>query len=932
MAQFLLSPTTLRYLPVLLLHLVSLGYLLLRGPRSRQSWLFCGWLAGMTAMTASQCAAWSLYGSRISTYLEWWGGVLGVSLAIVALLQFAYAFPRPRYKREARGVLYLSVLITAGLGALVGVEALAARGARIYATSPAAAGAAFAPQANWFIYNFERFSFGAVAQRSARVFISFRLFDLWQIVGHLWILGVWLRKTLRFSTGAGGARRMWEARASRAWLLMMCLFPLPVIASILDGANVLPPGTFAAAHLLVLFGIMLTYVNFSPEPTTFMTKLVGMSLVTLLALLGFVSGTAMRAQREAYTKLRRAELRHLAALLDVGRFDSLPPDILYVAARRVPGLFAPDYRMIAARPGAPEASALAAHDALLREGLARRHYPARCAVLHENPWLGLQGVAALEGMPAEIDETLEIPPGVMAYRGSASEPQARVVRFSFTHAGTRYEVGYRYLDYRRFLHRGARSLAALMVAATAGVLLAFPHFFRVSLVAPLMGLLAGLNRVNRGERHVHVPVRAEDEIGEMTHAFNRMVGSLRASEAQLNALNLTLEQRVVDRTRDLVTLYEMSAMINRAESLPALFEGVLERVVPAVDGFAGVILLAEEDGGRLTLAASCGPALEWGDALQGSPLWRKVCERRDALLIHDLVADGVLALGVADPRCATLVGVPIPGQTGCLGVLAIFGHTAYLFNVEDLGLLGAVAEQLGVAVENTRLRRRAAEALVVEERQRLARDLHDSVTQLLYSQTLFAEGAALSLQQGHWERAAHCVTRLGETTRRALREMRLMIYRLRPAELAELGLVGVLQRRLERVEQRAGIRASLISEGVGGLSPVQEEALYYCAEEALNNALKHANASDVRVELRRADRSLLLSVRDDGCGFDPDRASSGFGLQNLRERTAGLGGTFVVQSSPGAGTRITVCLPEDAEEPSPPEELRYEQTHSDSDR
>ena len=150
-----------------------------------------------------------------------------------------------------------------------------------------------------------------------------------------------------------------------------------------------------------------------------------------------------------------------------------------------------------------------------------------------------------------------------------------------------------------------------------------------------------------------------------------------------------------------------------------------------------------------------------------------------------------------------------------------------------------------------------------------------------------------------------------------------MIYRLRPAELAELGLVGVLQRRLERVERRAGVRVSLISEGVGCLSPVQEEALYYCAEEALNNALRHANASNVRVELSRGDRSLLLSVWDDGCGFDPDQAPAGFGLQSLRERAAGLGGTFVVQSSPGAGTRIMVCLPEDADETPASEELFY---------
>ncbi len=112
-ARLLLSPTALNYVPVLYLHLVSLGYLLYKRHSSRPTRLFCGWLGGMTFMTASQAAAGALYGTPASAYLAWWGGVTGVTFALIALLQFAYHFPRLRYAREARVVLALSILVAA---------------------------------------------------------------------------------------------------------------------------------------------------------------------------------------------------------------------------------------------------------------------------------------------------------------------------------------------------------------------------------------------------------------------------------------------------------------------------------------------------------------------------------------------------------------------------------------------------------------------------------------------------------------------------------------------------------------------------------------------------------------------------------------------------------------------------------------------------
>jgi len=229
-------------------------------------------------------------------------------------------------------------------------------------------------------------------------------------------------------------------------------------------------------------------------------------------------------------------------------------------------------------------------------------------------------------------------------------------------------------------------------------------------------------------------------------------------------------------------------------------------------------------------------------------------------------------------------------------------------------LLEAIAKQLGIAIENARLREYAAAAVLWEERQRLARDLHDSVTQILYSQTLFADAATKSLDVGQTERVYHYLDRLAEGARRALREMRLMIYRLRPSMLEQEGLLGALRRRLELVEERASVQTELIYEVLPSALPAEiEQTLYHIAEEALNNALKHADATEVQVVLtyigNATGKHIVLRVVDNGCGFDRDQVSAGLGLQSLHERAESLAGTLTVTSQPGKGTRVVAHLP-----------------------
>ena len=197
--------------------------------------------------------------------------------------------------------------------------------------------------------------------------------------------------------------------------------------------------------------------------------------------------------------------------------------------------------------------------------------------------------------------------------------------------------------------------------------------------------------------------------------------------------------------------------------------------------------------------------------------------------------------------------------------------------------------------------------MIVEERNRLARELHDSVTQSLYSVTLFAEAGRRMIATGESEQAAGYLEEVAETGQQALKEMRLLVHRLRPSVLAEKGLVYAIQHRLNAVEGRAGIIRRFDYEVDLTLSPAMEEAIYYITQEALNNALKHAKASEVTVLLLGDENGKLeLQIVDNGRGFDPSLASKtgGLGLTSMKERADMLGGMVTCTSVVGQGTTL----------------------------
>jgi PAS domain S-box-containing protein len=195
----------------------------------------------------------------------------------------------------------------------------------------------------------------------------------------------------------------------------------------------------------------------------------------------------------------------------------------------------------------------------------------------------------------------------------------------------------------------------------------------------------------------------------------------------------------------------------------------------------------------------------------------------------------------------------------------------------------------------------------IEERQRLARDLHDSVNQSIHGLMLFAETLVSTLQKGNADRARQIADRLQESARQALKETRLMLYEMQTTDPERsVDLIQDLETRLVTVERRAGVRAQILQEGSLDHCPrAWHENLFWITIEALNNALKHAQARSIQIKISCSSTRLELEIIDDGIGFEADRPRvGGLGLQNMRDRASLLGGQLTIHSTPKKGSRV----------------------------
>ena len=392
------------------------------------------------------------------------------------------------------------------------------------------------------------------------------------------------------------------------------------------------------------------------------------------------------------------------------------------------------------------------------------------------------------------------------------------------------------------------------------------------------------------------------------------------------------EQELRRRNRELKALNAVASAMSTPVSADEMLSRTLQQMLTALELRVGWIITLDENG-QTRLAASQGlnepeqqviafPECRCGMALiQGTPTIVYPTEER--CILHRLLAEEERGL-----TCHA--AAPVQARDQVLGILSVAAAGPQAIDQADITLLEAVGRQIGVALENARLweeLRRKEQirgellAQVIraqeEERQRIARELHDGIGQSLNALVFGLNAVSTALEQAP-QVASELTERLTVSVSDTVKELQDVIYDLRPSLLDDLGLCRALRWYMQERLQSRGVRVILDAPETLRLPPDAETTLFRIAQEATTNVIKHAQARQMGVTLDAAPAQVRMEIWDDGVGFDPratlagDNGRRGWGLLGMQERVALLGGEFTVESQPGAGSRLTVILPLEA--------------------
>jgi signal transduction histidine kinase len=389
-------------------------------------------------------------------------------------------------------------------------------------------------------------------------------------------------------------------------------------------------------------------------------------------------------------------------------------------------------------------------------------------------------------------------------------------------------------------------------------------------------------------------------------------------EEQAQRHDAEQRRQVAEGLRDILTI------LNSTRPLNEILESIVAQAGRLLNADAGVIYRLEVGQQLIAVEAASGMPPEFL-TLESLPLVasgpNQAILKRQPFAVPDLAAHLAAAnvddssllpqiqagIEVVSREFGAYLAVPLIIKDEVYGAISLYYCAPREFSDEEIGLVVTFADQAALAIENARLYERAQQVATVEERQRLARELHDAVTQTLFSASLIAE-VLPRLWERNQEQGRQRLEELRQLTRGALAEMRTLLLELRPATLVDAELGDLLRQLAESITGRARVPVTLKVEGKCALPPEVKVAVYRIAQEALNNVAKHSGASHATVSLHGEPQSVKLRISDDGRGFDPSYVPPDhLGLGIMRERAEAVGATLRIESQPGQGTQVEVA-------------------------
>lgn len=467
--------------------------------------------------------------------------------------------------------------------------------------------------------------------------------------------------------------------------------------------------------------------------------------------------------------------------------------------------------------------------------------------------------------------------------------------------------------------REAELLFIAVIVAMVVVVSGVSFLLSETITRPVMALTKGSEHIGKGEMDYAIKVNTGDEMQVLAEQFNAMGSALKESYSNLEQKVIERTEKERERAEQLRTINEVSRKISSIVNLDELLAYVGNLLRQAFHFHNVNIFLFEPSSGKLLLKTlhfsgqknviPVGVPLEMDE--QG--IIGKAAKSGEYVLVNDLSAEPNFKKAEGGSETKSELAVPVKMGGRVLGVLDIESTEVDGFDEADVFTAQTLADQLAVAIENARLYQETRQMAVTEERNRMAREIHDTLAQGFTGIILQLEATEQALGETTEDVQKH-LNQARSLARKSLQEARRSVWNLNPQALEQLSIDEAIKHEVDRFRQDHGVDASFALYGEKrDIPPETGTALFRICQECLVNIAKHAQATQVEVSLSYDDDEVELAVKDNGIGFqiDPDGkvGKGGYGLISMRERTIGQNGKFEVQSEEGEGTVIRVSIP-----------------------